>query len=318
MRVGVDVGGTKTAAVLLCGDDVVRQIRLPTGYGPESVVETAVSAVASLARRVGLAPADLESVGVGIPGLVDPRTGRVSHAVNLGLNDLDLGPTLSSRLGVRVHIENDVNAAALGAYHSLELDDAESMAYLNLGTGFAAGLVLQGRLWRGARGAAGEIGHIPIDTNGPLCPCGQRGCLELTASGSALARNWPTDHARPAEALFHAADQGDEQARMVRTRFVEHIASAVRVLVLTVDVDFVVFGGGMSALGQPLLATVCRVLDIRADTSQFLGSLELASRVRMLPEGSPVAAIGAALAAGAGGAAGRDVNRVDRSTRNAR
>jgi predicted NBD/HSP70 family sugar kinase len=114
------------------------------------------------------------------------------------------------------------------------------MAYLNLGTGLAAGLVLGGRLWRGSRGVAGEIGHIPVDPAGPLCPCGQRGCLELMASGSAVARQWPPDEPKPVRALFAAADAGDALAIEVRARLVDNVAAAVRLLVLTVDVDDVV------------------------------------------------------------------------------
>ena len=89
----------------------------------------------------------------------------------------------------------------MGAFHLLGRPDTHSMAYLNLGTGLAAGLVLNGALWRGSRGTAGEIGHIPVDPNGALCSCGQRGCLEMVASGSAVARQWPTDHPDPARAV---------------------------------------------------------------------------------------------------------------------
>src|SRR5690606_6776018 len=116
-------------------------------------------------------------------------------------------------------------------------------------------LVIEGQLWRGARGIAGEIGHIPV-ADGPECPCGQHGCLELYASGSALARMWPTTDPQPVRALFTAADAGDEVAGRVRERFVASVASAVRILILTTDVDSVVVGGGISNLGDPLLAAL--------------------------------------------------------------
>lgn len=296
MRAGIDIGGTKTDAVAI--DDtgaVVQQLRVPTGFGAPAVLETAVEAATMLAERLGIGADEYESVGVGIPGTVDSATGRVAHAVNLGLEGLDLGAALAGRLGTTVRVENDVNAAALGAYHLLEASDSRSMAYLNLGTGLAAGLVLGGRLWRGSRGTAGEIGHIPVDPNGPLCPCGQRGCLEMTASGSAVARQWPTDHPRPVQALFEAAESGDVLAIEVRQRLIDNVASAVRVLVLTVDVDVVVIGGGISSLGSPLLHAVTGVLESWAAASPFLASLELPSRVELLPAGFPAAAVGAAL-----------------------
>jgi predicted NBD/HSP70 family sugar kinase len=172
------------------------------------------------------------------------------------------------------------------------------MAYLNLGTGLAAGLVIDGRLWRGARGAAGEIGHIPVDPNGVLCPCGQRGCLETVASGSAIARQWSSPGAAdpiPARSLMAAADAGDAEAVAIRSLLVDNVAAAVRVLVLTVDVEIVMIGGGLSNLGEWLLDEVRRVLASWAEESPFLASLGLESRVLLVPAGFPAAAVGAAL-----------------------
>ena len=296
LRVGIDIGGTKTDAVAIHADGrIAQQLRLPTGFGPAAVLETAVTAVTQLAALCETTIEGFTSIGIGIPGAVDNGTGRVTHAVNLGLDGLDLGAELSARLGRPVRIENDVNAAAIGAFHLLEKDPSHSMAYLNLGTGLAAGLVLGGELWRGSRGTAGEIGHIPVDPNGPECPCGQRGCLEMVASGSAIARQWPTDDARPARALFAAAESGDPRAMEVKRRFVENVAAAVRVLVLTVDVDSVVIGGGLSSLGTSLLHDIVVVLEGWEYASPFLASIELSRRMQLVPADFPAAAVGAAL-----------------------
>ncbi len=295
MRVGVDIGGTKTEAVAIDGAGlVIDEVRVATGFGAEAVIQSTVAAVTGLAERLGTTPTGFGAIGVGVPGAVDPASGRVAHAVNLGLDGLALGEELAERLGVRVRLENDVNVAALGAFHLLGRGPERSMAYLNLGTGLAAGLVLGGRLWRGSRGTAGEIGHIPVDPSGALCSCGQRGCLELLASGSAVARQWPTEHPRPVQDLFEAAAAGDALAIEVRQRFIDNVASAVRVLVLTVDVDDVVIGGGITSLGAPLLEAIREVLTAWSAQSQFLASLELPSRVGLAPAG-PVASVGAAL-----------------------
>ena len=296
MRVGLDIGGTKTAALVV--DDsgaVTEQLLLPTGYGADAVIATAVFAVRQLAERLGVQPSDLDSIGVGVPGVVDADSGQVSHAVNLGLQDLALGSELSAQLGTQVYVENDVNAAAIAAFQMLAAPSSHSLAYLNLGTGLAAGLIVCGSLWRGSRGAAGEIGHLPVDPTGPQCACGQRGCLELMASGSAVARMWPSDDPRPVKALFEAAAAGESAALEVKAKLIENIAAAVRILVLTVDVDSVVIGGGLSAQGAVLLNDVQAVLIRWAATSPFLKSLDLASRVSLLPRQCPAAALGAAL-----------------------
>lgn len=294
MRLGIDIGGTKTDAVAVDeGGALAQRVRLATGFGHAAVVETAVAAVSRIGELTGLSPAGFQSIGVGVPGMVDTVSGHVAHAVNLGLERLELGGMLAGRLGVGVRIENDVKAAALGAYHVLGLSG--TMAFLNLGTGMAAGIVVDGRLWRGSTGIAGEIGHIPVDPSGALCGCGQRGCLETVASGSGVARQWTSDDPLPVRALFAAAADGDREAQAIKARLAEGIASAVRVLVLTVDVGTVVIGGGLSHLGERLLGDVHEVLHDWERTSPFLASLDLPARVRLVPEGTPVAALGAAL-----------------------
>jgi len=301
MRLGLDIGGTKTDAVAIDErGDIVARLRIPTGFGADAVVDTAVSALEQLAQLTATPLSAFSSVGIGIPGTVDTEGGIVSHAVNLGVDELELARDLRLRLGVDVQVENDVKAAALGAFRLLfppqgDGGDRHSMAYLNLGTGLAAGLVLGGELWRGSRGTAGEIGHIPVDPSGALCPCGQRGCLETVASGSAIARQWPSDDALPVLSLLAAARAGDPGATAIHRSLVENVAAAVRILVLTVDVEAVVIGGGLSHLGEPLLDDIRAVLGGWALDSPFLASLELPGRVQFVPDDFPVAAVGAAL-----------------------
>lgn len=300
LAVGVDIGGSKVLAVALDARyQVSAQVRLRTGNGPHGVVESALEAVHRLAAAATVPVAALGVVGVGVPGLVRPGSGDVSHAVNLGLGDggVSLGAELADRLGVPVAVENDVNAAALGAAHLLGLAGTD-LAYLSIGTGLAAGLVTGGRVRRGARGAAGEIGHVPVDPAGPRCPCGQRGCLETLASGSAIAAAWPkSDGVAPASALFAAAAAGDPAAVAVRDTFAGHLAAAVRLLVLTCDVETVVLGGGVTEVGPALLDAVAAALRRQAAGSAFLAALGLAERVASVPAGSPCAAVGAALSA---------------------
>lgn len=293
LSVGLDIGATKTLGLVVDEDGGIRAtVREATEPGAEGVVRTAARVVEALRAATGERLAG--TVGVGMPGLVDVERGAVKHAVNLGVDGdwLPLGDLLGDRLGTPVVVENDVNVASLGA---VAMSGEDDLVYLSIGTGLAAGLVLAGRLRRGDHGAAGEIGHVPVDPAGALCQCGQRGCLETIASGSALAAAWPAEDVPPAQALFAAAHAGDPDAIAARDRFAAGVASAVRVLSLAVDPRTVVLGGGVAQLGEPLRAAVADALREQARTSPFLASLDLAGRLRVVPAHYPVAAVGAAL-----------------------
>jgi glucokinase len=294
VRVGLDIGATKILGAVVATDGaVLAQFREPTVPGPDGVLATATRVLDRLAAEFdGVLPSH---VGIGFPGLVDRDRGAVSHAVNLGLGDdwLPLAERLAERTGAAVMVENDVRAATWGAHI---LSGADDLGYLSIGTGLAAGFVLGGVLRRGAAGASGEIGHVPVDPDGALCSCGQRGCLELTAAASALTAAWPTDgEISPAAAVFAAASAGDPRAVAVRDHFAGRVADAIRMLGLSVDPAVIVLGGGVTDLGQPLLAVVTAALRAQAVTSPFLAAINLAARVRLLPTGVPAAAIGAAM-----------------------
>jgi len=290
MRLGVDIGGTKTDVVLVVDGTVVARGRSASGYGADDVVERASAAVAAVLIDANKTWADVQSVGVGVPGgVVD---GVVTYALNLGLERLDLGGALESAWGMRPVVDNDVNVAALGAWHLTGARES-SLAYLNLGTGLAAGIILDGKVWRGSRGTAGEIGHISVDPAGPPDADGLPGALETYASGSGVTRQWGVDGAIARDVL-DAAERGDARAIAIRDQLYFGVASAVRVLTLTLDVDQIIVGGGLSALGDPLVAGVNRVFADWSAASPFLASLDLAGRVRLMNGEQPVAALGAA------------------------
>ena len=292
MHIGVDIGGTKTEAVITDGSGaIIAFCRAESGRGAEGVVETTSSAVESVLASAGVGLDDVETIGVGIPGVV--VGGRVSHALNLAIDDFDLGAALGRRLGVVPHVENDADAATYGAW-ILTGDGPRSIAYLNLGTGLAAGVIVRGELWRGARGAVGEIGHISIDPHGPADVDGIRGGLETYASGSGVARQWGVDGVSVAE-VFAAAEAGDDRARAIRDRVYFGAASAIRLLVLTFDVDEVIVGGGLTRLGEALVDGISLQFERWGEVSSFMRSLELASRFRLLDPEQPVAAVGAAM-----------------------
>ncbi len=294
IRVGLDIGATKVLGAVVDADGtVIAQSRHDTRPGADGVLASATAVLDSLALRLdGALPSH---VGIGVCGIVDRERGAVSHAVNLGIGGdwFPLAARLADRTGATVLIDNDVNAATWGAH---VISGADDMAFLSVGTGLAAGFVLSGSLRRGAHGAAAEIGHLPGDPNGPRCSCGQRGCLELSASGSTLAAAWPGDgRVPPAAALFAAAAAGNTEAIVIRDRFAARLADAIRIAGLAVSPAAIIIGGGVANVGEPLLEAVTVALRAQAVGSPFLTALDLAGRVSLLPGQAPAGAIGAAL-----------------------
>jgi predicted NBD/HSP70 family sugar kinase len=274
LRVGLDIGGTKIAALLVDADlRPVAEVSRPTdAVSPQRLVCAAADAVRDALAIAGASPADLVAAGAGVPGQVDAAAGTVHMAVNLNLNaPFALGPALSDELGVPVSLENDVRAATLGAYHwTRQHAPLRDLAYLSLGTGIAAGVILDGCLRRGAHGMAGEIGHLPLDPNGPLCRCGMSGCFETVAAGPAIAAAaaaaWPQAEPPPTTAdVLRLAGDGDTTAAAIVDRFAGFVANGIYLLALAYDVEKVVVGGGVTRAGadfeRPLRAALARMRD---------------------------------------------------------
>ncbi|WIY82380.1 ROK family protein [Propionimicrobium sp. PCR01-08-3] len=303
--IGIDLGGTKTQGVLYavrpagCGqDDVLASVTRPTRRGGKGVIATITQVAAELLAARGMRTDELAAIGIGVPGVVSAACGTVSHGVNIGIDqdDLPLAAMVTARLGVPAVMVNDVTAAMLGAAHALGVGD--DVALLSIGTGLAAGLLLDGKPRVGARGNVGEIGHLVYRAGGLPCACGQRGCLELYASGSAVARMWPqTSDGSPAVALLDAAAGGVPEAIEARDEWLGALAHAVTVLGLTVDVGTIFLAGGVTRLGDRLLAGLQNELDRRARSSAFLQQIDLASRLVIVDPHLQVGTLGAALSA---------------------
>ena len=308
---GVDVGGSKVA-VLIADEDlqVLGRHTEPTNVaGDEPAVDLIERAVRAGLHQAGADGGRLAALGVGVPGRVDRDTGVVTLAVNLGWHELPLGRLLSERFGVPVAIENDVRAAAAGLHARRVLGDDEDLAYLSVGTGISAGAVLGGRLHRGTRGLAGEIGHVVLDAEGPICACGLRGCFEALASGpnvarqaeEALAAGRPsalTPH-RPVTAVdvYRESAAGDPLALEITESVGRHVAHAVHELVMTYDVRRVVLGGGVSSAGEAFLTPILRGLDRLRAASELAREVLPDDVVQLLPDGAAAGAWGAVVLA---------------------
>jgi glucokinase len=298
LTAGVDIGGSSVTAIA----------RDPSGsivgrYEDRVVMEGGGQMAAAVAAALGeLDVADIAAVGVGVPGQVDPRTGRLAMAVNLGVGSepYDLAGAIESSLRIPVVIENDVRAAALGAWETFRSNgqSPQSLALVNIGTGISAGVVVEGRLVRGSRGMAGEIGHVIVDELGSICRCGQRGCLEAVAAGPAIARAWPMGEAgSAATALFTAVERGDPAAVKVASRIAGHLTTALIWLAAAYDAELVVLAGGVAGAGDTLLRLVHGEIERRGATSELAARRLSANQVSVAGDDEPPGAVGAALLA---------------------
>ena len=308
--VGVDIGGTKTAILVTepDGSVVLRRV-VPTAVGaPERAADAIASLVAAALDEASAQEGDVAALGIGVPGRVDRATGHVTLAVNLDWHDLPLGPRLEARLGIPTIVENDVRAAALGLHRRRLFGPVESLALLAIGTGISAGVVLEGRLHRGALGLAGEIGHAIVDPTGPRCACGNTGCFEALAAGPAIVARtragWrarrdgqPADEREltlaGAEGVFAAAEAGDAVAEAVIESTGRAVAWGIHLLALAYDVERIVLAGGVSHAGEPFMAPVRRELDRYRETSPLAAEILLPGLVQLLPAGADAGAWGA-------------------------
>jgi glucokinase len=311
--VGVDVGGSKITAIVADADLAVRgRFTQRTSVGrPDGAADAIVAAIDAALADAEIGRSDVAAVGVGVPGRVDPAAGTVALAVNLGWDELPLGGELESRLGLPVVLENDVRTAAAGLHRRRVLGAIDDLAFLGIGTGISAGVVLGGRLHRGARGMAGEIGHIVLDPAGPLCACGLRGCFEALAAGPAVARRAAellaagaasrlAGTAVPdAEDVYRAAAEGDPLAVSVAAEVGGYVARAIHELVMAYDVEVVVLGGGVAGAGDAFLDPILRALDRLREASPVARDVLRPGVVHLLPPDADAGAWGAVvLAAG--------------------
>jgi len=253
--IGVDVGGTKTAVASLREGTLDEPLIVPT--------ETASSAalIDQIADAVGrVRGPDAAAVGVGVPSLVESPIGRVRTSVNIPLADVPLRSTLEERLRLHVAVDNDANCAALAEAYEGERIAVQDLVMLTVGTGIGAGLVLGGRLYRGATGAAGELGHTLIaveieDGAPPAAGFPQPGSLEALASGRALEAFALASGYAGGPELVAAARAGGEGARKLVARIGERLGIGIANAINTFDPDEVVIGGGVAAgAGELLLA----------------------------------------------------------------
>ena len=261
--IGLDIGGTLIKGALFdAGANPVKKASVPTASG--NAEEAFIATIESLVKTLQKDHRPAASVGIGIAGLIDADRKSLIESPNLPhLKKLALKKILEARLGLSVFIENDANAAALGELWAGAGKDLPNFLLFTLGTGIGSGLVLNGKLWTGETGKAGEWGHVVVQPDGAMCACGKKGCLEAHSSGTALVRmakdaltggrktslrsryQQSPDTVTP-EAIYNEAKNGDALCREIYFSAARYLAIALSNANNLLDIHTFIIGGGIS------------------------------------------------------------------------
>lgn len=275
--IGIDVGGTNIACGIVDDEcNIIARSKVKTnergkeGHAPyEEVVEEIKSAVRIACDEAGITPAAAHSIGIGCPGLCNSESGVVEYSNNLGFVNVPLKKDVEDEFGIPVYLENDANAAAFGEFVAGAAKGAQSAVVITLGTGVGSGIVIDGKIYRGANFAGGEIGHTVIVVDGLPCTCGRRGCFEAYSSATGLARmtteaseqNPESVVARmisedgkvSARTAYKAMRAGDPVGRAVTERYIKYLSCGIANVINTFQPDILCIGGGVCNEGEALL-----------------------------------------------------------------
>lgn len=274
--VGVDIGGTKVAAGLVnARGEILAQTRTPmvTTGSPSDGLDAVARAIRELSSGT-VSPSQIEAIGVCAPGPLDPITGTILNPPNLKIwHNYPLAAEMRRLYSVPVKIDNDANAAALAEAKWGAGRGYRNVFYVTVGTGIGTGIIFDGRIYHGKTGAAAEGGHVGIDSAGPVCNCGKRGCIETLAAGPAIARRARQKLARSPSSILlemaggdvqkissqmvgkaHAA--GDPVAREVMHETLDLLAYWLGNIIDLLEPDVIVIGGGVSSLLAPFLGEI--------------------------------------------------------------
>ncbi len=273
IRIGVDVGGTGIQIGVVDKEyHIIQESSIPTRTDIpfEEQVKHITDCIVSTVQAAGLNEDDIESVGIGIPGIASAKTGEIIKCTNMGWYHVPFRDVFNRYLNKPVHIDNDANVAALAESVAGISAGTSSSVFITIGTGIGSGIIINGRIWSGAHHIGAELGHVIFDLDGVPCTCGNHGCLERYCSATALIRmareavaeqpdslilrSVNMDPSRiEAKTVFDAARQGDTLAVSVYNRYTDYLAQAIASVVNLLDPEVIVLGGGVSKAGHFLL-----------------------------------------------------------------
>jgi glucokinase len=281
----IDLGGTKIIAAIISNKgQIVAKKRCLTlaDEGPHPVISRIFSAIDHLLSQRNINPSQLDSISIAAAGAIDFKKGLITSSPHLpGWHDVPLRDIVEEKYKVNTFLINDASAAALGEHHFGAGRGVNNLILLTVGTGIGGGIIINGRLYSGVSGSAGEIGHMTIDVNGPRCDCGKTGCLEALVSGTAVAkeaikrirqgeRSSLTEIVEgkieniTAEEVSIAAQGGDSLASEVILKAATYLGVGIANLVNIFNPEMIIIGGGMAKMGDLLLNPARQVVRERA------------------------------------------------------
>ena len=283
-HIGIDLGGTNIAVgVVDESHHIVGKSSIPTDVPDtaEHVADRMAKGCALAVEDAGISIDQVETVGIGSPGSVDPFRGIVQHAYNLGFVGTPLRELMAQRLEKPIYLDNDANAAAYGEVMAGAAQGYRNVVVMTLGTGIGGGILIDGRMVTGCSCCGGELGHMGMVYNGEPCTCGRRGCMEAYCSVTALIRQTKEKMRQCPESLmwnlcqgdleqvsgrtaFDAMRQGDDGAKQVVEQYTAYLGYAVCSVVNLLQPEILLIGGGISKEGETLLAPVRRIVDQEA------------------------------------------------------
>jgi glucokinase len=287
---GIDLGGSKilTAVVNSRGEMLSSdESTTPATEGREVVIQSILDSAHSALGQASCTISEISAIGIGAPGISNPEAGILFTSPNLpGWRNVLLRDIIQNRLGKKAFLINDANAAALGEFYFGAAQGVRNFIYITLSTGIGGGIVIDGKIYSGAIGAAGEVGHMTIDDEGPICNCGNRGCWEVLASGTALAREARhrveegkrtsiLEYADgdvekvTAQVVHNAAEHGDSLAKELISRTGYYVGVGLANLINIFNPELIVIGGGLSNIGDMLLKPAFKVAGARAYKEAF-------------------------------------------------
>ena len=279
-KLGIDLGGTNIVAGVVDDNyNIVATGKVKTSLPrpAEEIVDDMVKAANIAIENAGLKIEDIESMGVGSPGAIDPVHGVVCYANNLAFYDVPMAQMLKERMGVDFYIENDANAAAYGEYIAGAGRGTNNFIAITLGTGVGGGVIIGGKLYSGSNYAGAELGHTVIEMSGEMCSCGRQGCWEAYASATALIRQtkqamikYPNTvmwelcendiNKVNGKTSFDAMRKGDSAGTMVVNKYIEYVAVGVANNINIFQPEVLCIGGGISKEGENIVGPVRELL----------------------------------------------------------